>query len=143
MSVSSENLLNKILDAPVSQVVNVLEDVLNCNTKLQVIEQNTTTPNQFLRKVSITVNQFPVIKATAKFDSTVLPEFIMAELLKKKQGIGTILSENNIQATRNVISLYRNSNEASREYEIIHNEIVWFTILEEIRLGNLGSNNNG
>ena len=143
MSVSSENLLNKILDAPVSQVVNVLEDVLNCNTKLQVIEQNTTTPNQFLRKISITVNQFPVIKATAKFDSTVLPEFIMAELLKKKQGIGTILSENNIQATRNVISLYRNSNEASREYEIIHNEIVWFTILEEIRLGNLGSNNNG
>ena len=143
MSASSENLLNKILDAPVSQVVNVLEDVLNCNTKLQVIEQNTTTPNQFLRKVSITVNQFPVIKATAKFDSTVLPEFIMAELLKKKQGIGTILSENNIQATRNVISLYRNSNEASREYEIIHNEIVWFTILEEIRLGNLGSNNNG
>ncbi len=144
MNISSENLLNKILDAPVGQVVTVLEDALNCNIQLEVIEQNTTSLNQFVRKVSITAKELPVIKATVKFDSNVLPEFIMSELLEKKYGIGTILNSNNIQATRNTISLNRNSDESkvSREYEIIHNGIVWFNILEEIRLGHLDSNNN-
>jgi hypothetical protein len=68
----------------------------------------------------------------------------MAELLKKKQGVGDILNANNINATRNVISLNRNhdKNKVTREYEIIHNGIIWFTIIEEIRLDNLGSDNN-
>jgi predicted RNA-binding protein with PUA domain len=85
-----------------------------------------------------------VIKADVKFDSTVLPEFIMTELLKKKQGVGDILNANNINATRNVLSLNRipDENRASREYEIIHDGKVWFTIFEEIRLDNLGSYNN-
>ena len=144
MNVFSEDLLNKILDAPVGNVITVLEDILDCNINLQVIEQSTIAPNQFVRKVSITVQGLPVIKANVKFDSTVLPELIMSELLKKKHGIGYILNENSIDVTRNIISLNRNSdeNEVSREYEIIHNGIVWFTILEEIRLGNLGSDNN-
>jgi len=140
----SEDLLNKILDAPVGKVITVLEEVLKCNIKLEVIEQNAVSPNQFVRKVSITAQELPVIKANVKFDSTILPEFIMADLLKKKQGVGDILNANNINATRNIISLNRNQdeNKVSREYEIIHNEIVWFTILEEIRLDNLGSHNN-
>ena len=98
-----------------------------------------------MRKVSITAQGFPVIKANVKFDSTVLPEFIMAEILKKKRGIGIFLMQIMINATRNIISLNRNSDESkvSREYEIIHNGIVWFTIIEEIRLGNLDSNKNG
>ena len=85
-----------------------------------------------------------MIKADVKFDSTILPEFIMTELLKKKQGIGDILNANNINATRNVLSLNHNpdENRASREYEIIQNGVIWFTIFEEIRLGNLGSHNN-
>ncbi len=144
MNISSEDLLNKILDASVGQVVTVLGEVLNCNIKLEVVEQNTVAANQFVRKVSITAGGLPVIKANVKFDSTVLPEFIMAELLKKKRGVGTILNVHDINVTRNIISLNRNSDEhtASREYEIIHNGIIWFTILEEIRLGNLGSDNN-
>ena len=137
-----EDLLNKILDAPVGQVVTVLGEVLNCSIKLQVIEQNTVSPNQFVRNISITVQGFPVIKANVKFDSTILPELIMTELLKKKRGIGTILNVNNIKATRKILSLNQNENSASREYQIIHNGIVWFTIIEEIRLGNLSSNNN-
>jgi hypothetical protein len=85
-----------------------------------------------------------VIKANVKFDSTVLPEFIMSELLGKKHGIGTILNSNNIHPTRNIISLNYDSDgsNVSREYEIIHNGVVWFNILEEIRLGHLDSNNN-
>jgi chorismate-pyruvate lyase len=144
MNVSSKNLLDKILDAPVGQVVTVIEKVIDCEIKLEVIEQNTIAPNQFVRKVSITAQGLPVIKANVKFDSTVLPEFIMVDLLKKKLGVGTILNVNNINAIRNVISLNRDPDEGkiSREYEIIHNGIVWFTIIEEIRLDNLGSNKN-
>jgi len=145
MNTSPEELINRILDAPVGQVVTVLGETLDCNIKLRVIEQNTVAPNQFVRKVSIIADEFPVIKANVKFDSTVLPEFIMADLLKKKRGIGTILNVNGINATRNIISLNRSLDESkvSREYEIIHNGIVWFTIKEEIRLGNLSSDKNG
>ena len=137
-----EDLLNKILDAPVGQVVTVLGEVLNCSIKLQVIEQNTVSPNQFVRNISITAQEFPVIKANVRFDSTILPELIMTDLLKKRRGIGTILNVNNIKATRKILSLNQDENSASREYQVIHNDIVWFTIIEEIRLGNLGSNYN-
>lgn len=144
MNKFSEDLLDKILDAPVGKVITVLRDNLDDNIKLEVIEQNAVTPNQFVRKVSITVQGFPVIKANVEFDSTVLPELILADLLKKKQGVGDILNANKINATRKIISLNRNQdeNKVTREYEIIHNGIIWFTIIEEIRLVNLGSNNN-
>ena len=135
-------MLNKILDAPVGQVEMILGEALNCKIKLQVIEQNKNSSGQFVRNISITVEEFPVIKANVKFDSTVLPELIVTELLKKKRGIGTILNMNNIKATRKMLSLNQNENSALREYEIIHNQIVWFTIIEEIKLGSLGSNNN-
>ena len=137
-----EDLLNKILDAPVGQVVTVLAEVLNCNIKLQVIEQNKNSSGQFVRNISILAQEFPVIKANAKFDSTVLPEFIMTDLLRKKLGIGEILNVNNIKTTRKMLSLNQDEDTASREYQIIHNEVVWFTIIEEIKLGSLGSYNN-
>ena len=136
------DLLNKILDAPVGQVITVLGEVLNCNIKLQVIEQNKNSSGQFVRNISISAQEFPVIKANAKFDSAVLPEVIVTDLLKKKQGIGTILNMNNIKATRKMLSLNQDENSATREYQIIHNEVVWFTIIEEIKLGSLGSYNN-
>ena len=137
-----EDLLNKILDAPVGQVVTVLGEVLNCNIKLQVVEQNKNSSGQFVRNISILAQEFPVIKANAKFDSTVLPEFIMTDLLRKKLGIGEILNVNNIKTTRKMLSLNQEEDTASREYQIIHNEVVWFTIIEEIKLGSLGSYNN-
>ncbi|MBI2111544.1 MAG: hypothetical protein HYT44_04130 [Nitrosarchaeum sp.] len=144
MNMVSEYLLNRILDAPVGQVVAVLGEILNCNIHLEVIEQNAITPHQFVRKIAIIANELPVIKAYVEFDSTVLPESIVSELLKKKRGVGTILNINNIKASRNMISFHRNTDEGLvlRKYEIIHDGIVWFTILEEIRLDNLGSNNN-
>ena len=137
-----KNLLNKILDAPVGQVETILGEALNCNIKLQVIEQNKNSSGQFVRKISIIAQEFPVVKANVKFDSTVLPELIIKDLLKKKHGIGTILNMNNIKATRKMLSLNQNENSTLREYQIIHNEVVWFTIIEEINLGILGSNNN-
>jgi len=137
-----EGLLNKILDAPVGQVVTVLGEALNCNIKLQVVEQNKNSSGQFVRNISISAQEFPIIKANAKFDSAVLPEVIITDLLKKKRGIGTILNMNNIKATRKMLSLNQYENSALREYQIIHNEVVWFTIIEEIKLASLGSNNN-
>ena len=136
------DLLNKILVAPVGQVITVLGEVLNCNIKLQVIEQNKNSSGQFVRNISIIAQEFPVIKANVKFDSAVLPELIVTDLLKKKRGIGTILNMNNIKATRKMLSLNQNENSALRKYQIIHNEVVWFTIIEEIKLGSLGSYNN-
>ncbi len=141
---SSENLLEKILAAPVGKVVDVLSEILNSDIKLLTIEQNTVSPHKFERKVTISSDELPVIKAQVKFDSTILPEAILDELLKKKQGIGSILTQNNITATRKVISLNHNpeENKATREYEIIIDGTVWFTILEEIRLENLGASKN-
>jgi chorismate-pyruvate lyase len=140
----TEDLLNKILAAPMGRVVDVLSEILNCNIDLQIIEQNTVSPHKFIRKISISANEIPVLKAHVKFDSTVLPKFILDELLKKEQGIGTILTQNNISASRNIISVNHNFNEnkASREYEVLKDGTVWFTILEEIRLDGLGANNN-
>ena len=135
-------MLNKILDAPVGQVEMILGEALNCKIKLQVIEQNKNSSGQFVRNISIRAQGFPVIKANVKFDSTVLPEIIITDLLKKKQGIGTILNTNNIKATRKMLSLNQDENSALREYQIIHNDVVWFTIIEQIKLGSLSSNNN-
>jgi len=135
----SDDLVKRILDAPVGQVVIVLGEALNCIVDLKVVEQNAITPHQFVRKITIDANGLPVIKALVKFDSSVLPEAILDELLKKKRGVGTILNLNNIKATRNIVSLNHSSdgNIISREYEIIKNGIVWFKILEEIYLNNL------
>ena len=141
---STENLLNKILDAPVGKVENVLNEVLNNNIKLQIIEQSTISPHKFERKVTISSNELPVIKAQVKFDSTILPGFIMDELLRRKEGIGTILTRNNINAKRKIISVNHNLDEknVTRKYEIIIDKVVWFTIFEEIRLDNLGTTKN-
>ncbi len=141
---NTDNLLSKILAAPVGRVVDVLSEILNCNINLQIIEQNTVSPHKFIRKISISANEIPVIKAHVKFDSTVLPKFILDELLKKEQGLGTILTQNNISASRNVISVNHNfdENKVSRESEVLKDGTVWFTILEEIRLDGLGANNN-
>jgi chorismate-pyruvate lyase len=137
--IQSEDLVKKILDAPVGQVGVVLGESLNCLVDLKVIEQNAVASHQFVRKITIDANGLPVIKALVKFDSSVLPEVILDELLKKKRGVGTILNINKIKATRNIISLNHSSdgNIISREYEIIIKGIVWFKILEEIHVNNL------
>jgi len=139
-----ENLLNKVLAAPVGQVVDVLSEILNSDIKLQIIEQKIVSPHKFERKVIISSNKFPVIKALAKFDSTILPKFIFDELLKKNQGIGAILTQNNIVVSRNILSVNHDldENKVTREYEIVNNGFLWFTILEEIKLDNLSTSDN-
>ncbi len=136
MTVALDPLLKSILDASVGQVESTLSKVLECNVYLDIIEQNQLSGTNFVRKITITVKDLPVIRAIAKFDSKILPEQIMTELLRRKEGIGTILTRNKIKADREVISLdfKQNGKEVIRKYRIVSNKSVWFEILEEIRL---------
>ena len=144
MEVSHDPLLKSILDAPVGKVESTLRDKLHCDVYLDIIEQNQLEGTNFVRKITITANELPVIRATAKFDSSVIPDNIIAELLRKKEGIGTILTRNNIKADREVASLdfENDGNKIIRKYRIIYNDSVWFEISEEIRLDYINSSKN-
>ncbi|MFB5630749.1 MAG: hypothetical protein ACE5RN_04100 [Nitrosopumilaceae archaeon] len=144
MKVKNNNLLQKILDAPVGKVENTLRELLNCDIHLDIIEQNKELGSNFVRKITISAKDFPVIRATVNFDYDVIPEKIIDELLRKKEGIGTILSKNNIKAERKIISLnFENDNKvAIRKYQIIIENKVWFEITEEIRLDSIITNQN-
>ena len=145
MTVALDPLLKSILDASVGQVESTLSKVLECNVDLDIIEQNQLSGTNFVRKITITVKDLPVIRAVAKFDSKILPEQIMTELLRRKEGIGTILTRNKIKAEREVVSLdfKQNGKEVIRKYRIVSNKSVWFEILEEIRLDYITACKNG
>lgn len=145
MTVALDPLLKSILDAAVGQVESTLSKVLECNVYLDIIEQNQLSGTNFVRKITITVKDLPVIRAVAKFDSKILPEQIMTELLRRKEGIGTILTRNKIKADREVVSLdfKQNGKEVIRKYRIVSNKSVWFEILEEIRLDYITACKNG
>ncbi len=145
MTVALDPLLKSILDAAVGQVESTLSKVLECNVYLDIIEQNQLSGTNFVRKITITVKDLPVIRAVAKFDSKILPEQIMTELLRRKEGIGTILTRNKIKAEREVVSLdfKQNGKEVIRKYRIVSNKSVWFEILEEIRLDYITACKNG
>ncbi len=145
MTVSLDPLLKSILDAPVGQVESTISKVLECNVYLDIIEQNQLSGTNFVRKITLTVKDLPVIRAIAKFDSKILPEQVMTELLRRKEGIGTILTRNKIKVDREVVSLdfKQNGKTVIRKYRIVSNESVWFEILEEIRLDYITACKNG
>jgi chorismate-pyruvate lyase len=144
MAITLDPMLKNILDAPVGEVEKTLKDLLKCEVFLSVIEQNQLRQTQFLRKIIITANELPIIRATVKFDLKNLPDNISSELLRKKDGIGTILSRNNIVTQRKIISLDFDDERKTvhRNYEIVYNNDVWFEICEEIRLDYLASCKN-
>jgi len=145
VAVTLDPLLKSILDASVGQVESTLSKVLECNVYLDIIEQNQLSGTNFVRKITITAKDLPVIRAVAKFDSKILPEQVMTELLRRKEGIGTILTRNKIKADREVVSLdfKQNGKEVIRKYRIVSNKLVWFEILEEIRLDYITACKNG
>jgi len=145
VTVALDPLLKSILDASVGKVESTLSKVLACNVYLDIIEQNQISGTNFVRKITITVKDLPVIRAVAKFDSKILPEQVMTELLRRKEGIGTILTRNKIKADREVVSLdfKQNGKEVIRKYRIVSNKSVWFEIIEEIRLDYITACKNG
>ncbi|GFN39286.1 MAG: hypothetical protein O6761_03055 [Thaumarchaeota archaeon] len=137
-------IVQSLLDAPVGQVKDTLEEILKCPVYLDIIEQNSTSGTKFSRKITITANELPIIRAVVTFDSSVLPPPILSQLLRKKDGIGTILTKNKIKADRKITSLSQDNNgkTVKRSYEIINNGSSWFEISEEIRLDYLSSCKN-
>lgn len=144
MKLNHEQLLQKILDAPVGKVEKTIRELLNCDVSFNIVEQNKDLDSKFVRKITITANDFPVIIATVNFDYDVIPTNIIDDLLRKKEGVGTILSKNNIKAERKIISLdFQNDKKiALRKYQIIIENRIWFEITEEIRLDSIITSKN-
>ena len=145
MKLNHDPLLQKILDAPVGTVENTIREALNCDVHLDIIEQNQESGSNLVRKIVITAKDFPVVRATVNFDSDVIPEKIVEELLRKKEGIGTMLTRNNIKAERKIISInFENDNKkVIRKYQIVIANTLWFDISEEIRLDLVNTSKNG
>lgn len=136
----SNIFLKKILEAPLGQVVTVLGENLNCKINLDLIEQNTPKPGtKFERKIVVSADELPIIRAIIKFDRSVLSCSIVNDLLQKRSLIGTILNRHGIQNKKNVISfdLDKDGKKINRVYEIRNNGDVLFVVSEEIKLDHL------
>jgi len=132
---TNDSLIKEILDAPLGCVVATLENHLDCNIKLDLIEQNTSKPGStFERKIMITANNLPLIKAVIKFDKKILPKHIVNQLLQKRSLVGTILNLNDIPNKKDIISLVKEKKKINRVYQIKYDKITLFEISEEIRL---------
>ena len=137
------DLLQKILNAPLGEVVTVLGESLNCKISLDLIEQNTPKPGtKFERKITISAGELPLIRAVIKFDRDILPPFIVKDLLQKQKKIGTILQIHGILNEKNIVFLRQDEKRIFRIYEIKDKDKVLFEISEEIRLDHLSSIQN-
>ncbi len=131
---TNESLIKEILDAPLGQIKTMLEGHLNIKLKLDLIEQNISN-SKFVRKITITAENLPLIRATIKFDKKILPKHIFDQLLQKRSIVGTILNINNIPNKKNIIVQKINEgNTITRTYQIKHDGKIFFQVSEEIRL---------
>ena len=144
MAIALDLLAKALLDAPIGYVEQTIAEILKKPVHLDVIEQNSIGRAEYIRKIVILVGQFPIVRATVKFDSNIIPKNVMSDLLQKKDGIGNILRKHNITAQRRstVIDVSTDGKRIMRDYEIVHNGLVWFEISEEIRLDLLNACQN-
>ncbi|QLH11097.1 hypothetical protein [Nitrosarchaeum sp. AC2] len=132
--------LKKILDAPLGQVVTVLGENLNCKICIDLIEQNTPKPGtKFERKIVVSADGLPIIRAIIKFDRNQLPDLVVNELLQKRSLVGTILNRYSILNDKKVISANfdKSGKIFYRVYEIQSHGKILFEIEEEIKLDHL------
>jgi hypothetical protein len=103
---TQNDLLEKILDASLGEVATVLGEQLHCKIYLYLIEQNTPKPGtKFDRKITVSAEGLPLIRAVIKFDRKTLPQFIVKDLLQKQRKIGTILERFEIPNEKIIIFL--------------------------------------
>lgn len=124
------------MNTPIGHVEQTVADILKRNVSFSVIEQTPIGQTGYLRKIVIAADQFPIVSATVQFDSKAIPQHILDELLRKKEGIGTILQKHQVIAHRQsiIITISTDGKKITRDYEIVQNASVWFHISEEIRL---------
>ena len=133
-SESNGIMIKEMLDAPLGHIVTALGNHLNCKIRLELIAQNTPRPGtEFERKIIVTANNLPLIKATIKFDRKILPEHITSQLLQKRRLVGTILNLNNIPNDKKITFLNVEKEKILRMYEIKNGKDVFFEVSEEIR----------
>lgn len=144
MAVVLDLLSKALLDTPVGHVEKTVSEILKKPVQFRVIEQHPISETKYIRKIVISSEQFPIILATVKFDSKILPKQIMSELLLKKEGIGKILYKHKIKVQRKMgnIEIAPDTKKITRDYEIVHDERIWFQIYEEIRLDHLSTCKN-
>jgi len=66
-------------------VVIVLGENLNCKICIDLIEQNTPkSGTKFQRKIVVSADGLPIIRAIIKFDRNQLPDLVVNELLQKR-----------------------------------------------------------
>jgi len=130
------SLIEEILDAPLGHVITALGNYLNCKIKLDLIEQNSSNPGStFERKITITANHFPLIKAVIKFDKNILPKYVVRQLLQKRKLVGTIMNLYEIPNKKDIVFLnVEKGKKITRIYQIKFDNNVFFEVSEEIRL---------
>ena len=122
------------------QVVTVLGENLNCKICIDLIEQNTPKPGtKFERKIVVSADGLPIIRAIIKFDRNQLPDLVVNELLQKRSLVGTILNRYSILNDKQVISANfdKSGKIFYRVYEIQSHGKILFEIEEEIKLDHL------
>ena len=136
MVVQLDLLAKTLLDAPIGYVEKTLAQILKKPVSLDVVEQNSMSGTKYVRKVVLSSEKLPIIRAYVRFDSKIIPEYVMYDLIQKKEGIGTILTKYNVQSQRRsvVVNFDPRGKKMTRDYEIVHKDTVWFQISEEIRL---------
>lgn len=144
MAVALDFLAKTLLDAPVGHVEQTIEEILKKPVHLDVLEQNLMSGTKYNRKIVIAFGQVPIVRATVRFDSKNIPKLIMTELLQKKEGIGSILRKHNITVQRNTleINVEPDGKKLTRSYEIWNDNLIWFDVIEEIRLDLLNACQN-
>jgi len=144
VALSLDFLAKTLLDAPVGRVEQTIQEIIKRPVCLDVLEQKLISETTYKRKIVISFGQIPIVHATVRFDSKLIPKLIMTELLQKKEGIGNILRKHDIAVQRNNLEIYvePNGKKITREYEIWYDDLIWFDITEEIRLDLLNSCQN-
>jgi len=144
VAVALDFLAKTLLDAPVGYVEQTIEEILKRPVRLEVVEQNLMSETKYNRKIVIAFGQVPIVRATVGFDSKDIPKLIMTDLLQKKEGIGNILRKHNITVQRNTleINVELDGKKLTRSYEVWHDNLIWFDIIEEIRLDLLNACQN-
>lgn len=136
MTLELDSLAKTVLDAPAGFVVQTISEIVKIPVRLDVIEQKLLSGTSYSRKVIVSANNFPILRALVRFDSQILPKNVLSEILQKMNGIGEILQKFDIVANRRSLSLIidPDGKKITREYEIFCRGTTWFVITEEIRL---------
>lgn len=124
----------KILLAETGTVEQVLSILVGSRIKVTVSRQ-VEQEQVILREVVLTSKKTgaPLIRAYSKVYKQNLPASVIEEIRRKNRGIGTIMSQNNLETFRKIVRIgYSRSGMPYRVYRIVHGGKVAFEIREEI-----------